>query len=117
MGSLAPLLTHHDALSLSTREIGLLASAYLAGAVLGSLFFGALADRSGRKRLLTVTLALYIAATAASGLAQGFMSLAFWRFLTGAGIGGEYSAINSAIQELVPARLRGRLDILINGSF
>ncbi len=117
VGSLAPLLTHHVALGLSAREIGLLASSYLAGAVLGSLFFGALADQSGRKRLFTVTLALYIVATAASGLAQGFASLAFWRFLTGAGIGGEYSAINSAIQELVPARLRGRLDILINGSF
>ena len=117
VGSLAPLLAHHFALGLSTREIGLLASSYLAGAVLGSLFFGALADRSGRKRLFTVTLALYIVATAASGLAQGFASLAFWRFLTGAGIGGEYSAINSAIQELVPASRRGRLDILINGSF
>ncbi len=117
VGSLAPLLAHHFTLGLSTRELGLLASSYLAGAVLGSLFFGALADRSGRKRLFTVTLALYIVATAASGLAQGFASLAFWRFLTGAGIGGEYSAINSAIQELVPASRRGRLDILINGSF
>ncbi len=117
VGSLAPLLTHHFALGLTTRQIGLLASSYLAGAVLGSLFFGDLADRGGRRRLFTMTLALYIVATAASGLATDFAGLAFWRFLTGAGIGGEYSAINSAIQELVPASRRGRLDIVINGSF
>ncbi len=117
MGALAPLLTRPAALGLSSPEIGLAASSYLAGAVLGSLIFGHLADRYGRKRLFMVTLALYIVATAASGCAVGFLSLACARFVTGAGIGGEYSAINSAIQELIPANRRGRVDIVINGSF
>ncbi len=117
VGALAPLLTRPAALALTARAVGLLASSYLAGAVLGSLVFGHLADRSGRKRLFTVTLVLYIAATAASGLAWNFASLALFRFLTGAGIGGEYSAINSAIQELVPAERRGRVDLIVNGSF
>lgn len=117
VGSLAPILRRPQTLGLSAQSVGLVASSYLLGAVLGSLLFGYLADRSGRKRLFTVTLLLYIAATAASGLAWNIGSLALFRFLTGAGIGGEYSAINSAIQELVPAARRGRIDIVINGSF
>ncbi len=117
VGSLAPILRRPQTLGLSAQGVGLVASSYLLGAVLGSLLFGYLADRSGRKRLFTVTLLLYITATAASGLAWNIVSLALCRFLTGAGIGGEYSAINSAIQELVPAGRRGRIDIVINGSF
>ncbi len=117
VGSLAPILRRPQTLGLSAQSVGLVASSYLLGAVLGSLLFGYLADRSGRKRLFTVTLILYITATAASGLAWNIGSLALFRFLTGAGIGGEYSAINSAIQELVPAARRGRIDIVINGSF
>lgn len=117
VGSLAPILRRPQTLGLSAQGVGFVASSYLLGAVLGSLLFGYLADRSGRKRLFTVTLLLYITATAASGLAWNIASLALCRFLTGAGIGGEYSAINSAIQELVPAERRGRIDIVINGSF
>ena len=117
VGSLAPILRRPQTLGLSAQAVGLVASSYLLGAVLGSLLFGYLADRSGRKRLFTVTLLLYITATAASGLAWDIGSLAVFRFFTGAGIGGEYCAINSAIQELVPAARRGRIDIVINGSF
>ena len=85
--------------------------------MLGSLVFGHLTDRLGRKKLFSVTLGVYLVATAATAFAWDFWSFLLFRFLTGAGIGGEYSAINSAIQELVPARLRGRVDLAINGSF
>jgi MFS family permease len=105
------------ALHLSEVEIGFAASAYLAGAVLGALFFGWLTDRLGRKRLFFITLGVYVTATAATALSPDFIAFAFFRFLTGAGIGGEYSAINSAIQELIPARYRGRTDLAVNGSF
>jgi MFS family permease len=92
-------------------------SAYLAGAVFGSLFFGWLTDRLGRKRLFSITLLVYLTATAATAFAWDLPSFALMRFFTGAGIGGEYSAINSAIQELIPARRRGWTDLVINGSF
>jgi MFS family permease len=104
-------------LSLSDAQIGFSASAYLAGAVLGALLFGWLADRYGRKPLFMVTLGLYLSATALSGLAPNFTCFTIFRFLTGAGIGGEYTAISSAIQELTPARCRGRTDLIVNGSF
>jgi len=104
-------------LHLSDAQIGLSASAYLCGAVLGALIFGWLADRFGRKPLFLVTLGLYLASTALSGLAPNFAWFALFRFLTGAGIGGEYTAISSAIQELTPARYRGRTDLIVNGSF
>jgi len=104
-------------LRFTAAEIGLVASAYLVGAVLGALLFGYLTDRLGRRRLFLVTLGLYLAATAATALSWDFWSFALFRALTGAGIGGEYAAINSAIQELIPARFRGRTDLAINGSF
>jgi MFS family permease len=85
--------------------------------VLGAFLFGWLTDRLGRKKLFTVTLVAYLLATAATGLSWNFWSFALFRFLTGAGIGGEYTAINSTIQELIPARLRGWTDLMINGSF
>jgi MFS family permease len=85
--------------------------------VIGALFFGWLADRLGRRQLFFVTLGLYLAATAATALSPNFVWFAVFRFLTGAGIGGEYTAINAAIQELIPARYRGRTDLAINGSF
>lgn len=97
--------------------MGLANSAYLAGAVTGALFFGWLTDRLGRKRMFSVTLGLYLLATAGTAFAWDLPSLFALRFLTGAGIGGEYSAINSAIQELIPARRRGWTDLVINGSF
>jgi MFS family permease len=116
-GSLAGALEQSPVLRFSTVEVGLTGSAYLAGAVLGAIFFGWLTDRLGRKKLFFITLAVYLAATAATGLSWNLWSFMLFRFLTGAGIGGEYTAINSAIQELIPARYRGRTDLAINGSF
>ena len=97
--------------------MGLAGSFYLCGAVLGAFGFGWLTDRLGRKKLFSITLAVYLAATAATGLSWDAWSYIFFRFLTGAGIGGEYAAVNSTIQELIPARFRGWTDLLINGSF
>ncbi len=116
-GALAGELKQSSALGLSNAQVGLAGSSYLAGAVLGACFFGWLTDRLGRKKLFTITLMVYLAATAATGLSWDASSFAVFRFLTGAGIGGEYTAINSTIQELIPARFRGWTDLLINGSF
>jgi MFS family permease len=116
-GSVAAALQASPLLHLTAEQVGLTGSAYLIGAVLGALFFGQLTDRLGRKKLFNVTLGVYLVATFATALSWNFESFLFFRFLTGAGIGGEYSAINSAIQELIPARMRGRTDLLINGSF
>jgi MFS family permease len=116
-GSLSGELTQRSGLGLSNSQIGLAGSAYLCGAVVGALLFGWLTDRMGRKKLFSITLAVYLLATAATGLSWNVWSFVLFRFLTGAGIGGEYTAINSTIQELIPARLRGWTDLLINGSF
>jgi MFS family permease len=116
-GALSGILKDSSTLGLSNSEIGLAGSAYLVGAVLGALFFGWLTDRLGRKKLFFVTIAVYLTATAATALSWNFRSFALFRLLTGAGIGGEYTAINSTIQELVPARFRGWTDLAINGSF
>ncbi len=117
VGSLSPAISESPTLALSASQIGVTASAYLVGAVLGALFFGWLTDRLGRKKLFTVTLLIYLVATIASGLAWDFWSFAAFRFLTGAGIGGEYAAVNATIQEMIPARRRGFTDLVINGSF
>jgi MFS family permease len=117
VGALAGAIHESPTLALSSTQIGLTASAYLAGAVLGALFFGHLTDRLGRKKLFTATVLLYALATTASGFAWDFWSFAAFRFLAGAGIGGEYSAINSTIQELIPARRRGYTDLVVNGSY
>jgi len=116
-GSLAGALKTSPVLHFSNTEIGLASSAYLAGAVIGAIGFGWLTDRLGRKKLFFITLSVYLAATAATGFSWSFFSFAFFRFVTGAGIGGEYAAINSTIQELIPARVRGWSDLVINGSF
>jgi MFS family permease len=116
-GALSGALKESPTLQFSNLDVGLANSAYLAGAVLGALGFGWLTDRIGRKKLFFITLALYLAATAATALSWSVASYALFRFLTGAGIGGEYTAINSTIQELVPARYRGWTDLVINGSF
>jgi MFS family permease len=116
-GAVSGALKESPTLEFTDAQIGASASAYLAGAVLGSLFFGWLTDLLGRKRLFFVTLGIYVVATAATAFATDFATFALFRFLTGAGIGGEYAAINSAIQELIPARFRGRTDLAINGSF
>lgn len=116
-GSLSGALKDSAVMRFSNLDVGIANSAYLAGAVLGALGFGWLTDRIGRKKLFFITLALYLAATAATALSWNLASYALFRFLTGAGIGGEYTAINSTIQELVPARYRGFTDLVINGSF
>ena len=116
-GSVAPALKESPALRFSDSEVGLAGSAYLLGAVVGALFFGWLTDRLGRKKLFFTTIVVYLVATALTGLAWNGFSFFLFRFLTGCGIGGEYSAINSTIQELVPARFRGHIDLMINGSF
>lgn len=116
-GALSGALKESPTLRFSNFDVGLSNSAYLAGAVLGALGFGWLTDRIGRKKLFFITLALYLTATAATALSWNVASYALFRFLTGAGIGGEYTAINSTIQELVPARYRGWTDLVINGSF
>ncbi|QND73655.1 MFS transporter [Tardiphaga robiniae] len=116
-GALSGALKEDPALRFSNLDVGFANSAYLAGAVIGALGFGWLTDRIGRKKLFFITLALYLTATAATALSWNLASYAVFRFLTGAGIGGEYTAINSTIQELVPARYRGWTDLVINGSF
>ncbi len=116
-GTVAGALKASPVLQFSNTDVGLAASAYLAGAVLGALFFGWLTDRLGRKKLFFITLTVYLIATAATAFSWNLWSFMLFRFLTGAGIGGEYAAINSTIQELVPARVRGWTDLVINGSF
>jgi MFS family permease len=116
-GAFVGILKDPLALGLSDAQIGLSASIYLAGAVVGALLFGHATDRFGRKKLFFATLGLYVAATAASALSWNFWSFCLFRALTGAGIGGEYAAINSAIDELIPARVRGHVDLAVNGTF
>lgn len=117
VAALGPVLTHPDALHFSQSDVGLTASAYLAGSIVGALVFSYLTDRQGRKKWFMITLALYLTATVLTALSWDLMSFMFFRFLTGAGIGGEYAAINSAIDELIPARSRGHTDLTINGTW
>jgi MFS family permease len=118
VGSLSDRLTEDaSGLGLTAGQIGVAAAVYVAGAVLGALFFGHLTERVGRKKLFMITLAVYLVATVATAFSTTAWFFYLCRFFTGAGIGGEYSAINSAIDELMPARLRGRLDLIINGSY
>jgi MFS family permease len=116
-GAVSGALKQSPQLHFSNADVGFAASAYLAGAVTGAVFFGWLTDRLGRKRLFFITLAVYLVATAATALSWDLWSFVLFRFVTGAGIGGEYTAINSTIQELIPARYRGFTDLVINGSF
>ncbi|MBS1674743.1 MAG: MFS transporter, partial [Actinobacteria bacterium] len=118
VGAIGSRLTEGSSgLGLTTAQVGQAAAIYVAGACLGSLVFGHLTDRFGRKKLFMITLGLYLLATVAT--AFSFTPLFFFacRFFTGAGIGGEYAAINSAIDELIPARRRGTVDLVINGSY
>ena len=117
VGSLAPAIQRPEALGLTESQIGLTGSAYILGAVLGALVFGRLTDTLGRRKLFTITVAVYLIATIATGFSWNFSSFLVFRFITGAGIGGEYGAVNSAIQELIPARRRGYTDLAVNGSF
>jgi MFS family permease len=118
VGSIGDRLTEPGSgISLDASQIGTAAAFYVGGACLGALFFGQLTDRFGRKKLFLVTLAVYIAATVATAFSFAAWYFYAARFFTGAGIGGEYAAINSAIDELIPARVRGRVDLIINGSY
>jgi len=117
VGSLTGALTSTAGLSLTDQEVGWTGGIYILGGITGALVFGRLTDLLGRKRLFTVTLGVYLLATLATGLAWNFASFAVFRALTGAGIGGEGAAMNSAIQELIPAHYRGRTDLRINGSY
>src|ERR1700760_3850507 len=106
-----------QSLRMSDAQVGLSATFYLIGAVLGAIGFGYATDRLGRKKLFTITLLVYLIATACSALAWDFWSFVVFRFITGTGIGGEYAAINSAIDELIPARVRGHVDLIINATY
>jgi MFS family permease len=116
-GSVAAASKESPALRFSDPEVGFAGSPNLSGAVLGALFFGWLTDRLGRKKLFFITIAVYLTATALTGLVWSGFSFFLFRFLTGCGIGGECAAINSAVQELIPACYRGHIDLMINGSF
>lgn len=116
-GSVSGALKDSPVLQMTNADIGLAGAAYIAGAVLGALLFGWLTDRLGRRKLFFITLFVYIAATAATAFSWNLWSFLLFRFLTGAGIGGEYTAINSTIQEFTPARFRGWVDLTINGTF
>jgi MFS family permease len=118
VGAIGSRLTEEGSgIALTESQVGIAATFYVVGACLGAVGFGYLADRFGRRRLFLITLAVYLVATVATAFAPN--ALWFWicRFFTGAGIGGEYSAVNSAVDELIPARLRGTVDLMVNGSF
>jgi MFS family permease len=118
VGSIGDRLTENGSgITLDASQIGTAAAFYVGGACLGALFFGQLTDRFGRKKLFLLTLGVYIAATVATAFSFAAWYFYAARFFTGAGIGGEYAAINSAIDELIPARVRGRVDLIINGSY
>lgn len=117
VGSLSPAIASAKGLGFTASQVGLTASAYILGAVLGALIFGRLTDTFGRRKLFTITVGVYLVATIATGFSWDFWSFMVFRFFTGMGIGGEYGAVNSAIQELIPARRRGFTDLVINGSF
>lgn len=116
-GSLAGILKRRDTLGFTDAQLGLSSTYYLVGSVLGALVFGYLTDRLGRKKLFSLTLILYLSATAATAFSWNFATFTLFRALTGAGIGGEYAAVNSAVDELIPARVRGYVDLIINSTF
>jgi MFS family permease len=116
-GAISGVLQEAVTLHFTSAQIGMIASFYLAGAVSGALFFGHLTDRFGRKKLFFITLSVYSTGALLTAFSWNLLSFIAFRLITGAGIGGEYAAINSAIDELIPARVRGRVDLIVNGSF
>src|SRR5437764_8369903 len=118
VGSIAARLTEAGSgIRMSTADIGTAGAIYVAGACVGALLFGQLTDRYGRKKLFMLTLGIYLCATVLTAFSMSPLWYFCARFITGAGIGGEYAAINSAIDELIPARYRGRTDIAVNGTY
>ena len=117
VGSIGPALQSPHTLGLTATSLGEAASFYVIGAVFGALVFGWITDRFGRRSVFFLTLAVYLVGVLLSACAWNFASFALFRAITGFGIGGEYSAINSAIDELIPAKYRGQVDLIINGSF
>jgi MFS family permease len=117
MAAISAVLQRRDVLHFTAAQIGSISSCYLAGAVLGSLLFGHLTDRFGRRTFFFVSLTIYLIGVGLTALSWNLWSFALFRFVTGTGIGGEYSAVNSAIDELIPARLRGKVDLVVNGSY
>jgi MFS family permease len=117
VGSIGPALQSSRTLALSSAQIGGAASLYVVGAVVGALFWGWLTDRSGRRRVFYATLCTYLVGVFLSAVSWNFLSFGAFRLLTGFGIGGEYAAVNSAIDELIPAKYRGQVDLIVNGSF
>lgn len=119
--AITDVLTEPNTLHLSSAAAGAIASVYLAGEVVGALFFGRLSDKLGRRNLFMITLVVYLVGSGLTALTLGsgtgwVIFLYLTRFVAGMGIGGEYAAINSAIDELIPARYRGRVDIAVNGT-
>ncbi len=117
VGSIGPALQSHEALNMTASDVGLAASAYIFGAVFGALFFGWLTDRVGRRAIFAVTLGVYVAGVLGSASSIGLLTFALSRMVTGIGIGGEYAAINSAVDEMTPARMRGRVNLAVNASY
>ena len=117
VGSLAGILESKAGLSLTDKQVTSAATIYLAGAVCGALLFGYLTDRLGRKKLFLVTLATYSIATVCTAFSHEYLLFSACRFLTGLGIGGEYAAINSAVDELIPGKVRGTVDLFVNATF
>ncbi|GLW33502.1 MFS transporter [Actinoplanes regularis] len=120
--AIGPVLTERETLAMTSAEVGAIATVYLLGEVFGALFFGRLSDRLGRRNLFVITLGVYLAGNALTALTWGnsvaaIIFLYLTRFIAGAGIGGEYAAINSAIDEMMPAKYRGRVDIGVNGTY
>src|SRR5436190_19861780 len=118
VGSIGGRLTEHGSgLELTATQVGLTGSAYILGACVGALYFGRLADKIGRKRLFMLTLGIFLAGSVLTAFSMGFIWFMACRVITGAGVGGEYSAIHSAVDELIPARVRGAVDLVIGGSY
>ena len=117
VGSLSGILESKNGLGLTDPQVTSAATIYLAGAVIGALFFGHLTDRLGRRKLFLITLATYSIATIGTAFSHGLLIFGICRFFTGLGIGGEYAAINSAVDELIPGKVRGTVDLLVNGTF
>jgi MFS family permease len=117
IGAMGAILTSPQTLALTAGQVGAIGSCYIGGAVIGALGFGWLTDRFGRKRMFFLTLGCYLAGVMLSGFAWNGWSLGAFRLLTGLGIGGEYAAVNSAVDEMMPARLRGRIALAVNGTY